>query len=81
MTADRSRLSILILHRLGDPLAWRTAVRDLEYLLPDHLPEHGQIGCHSIKFLSTAARNTEPRNHLVKNQKRIVVRAFVTQDR
>ena len=43
MTADRSRLSILILHRLGDPLAWRTAVRDLEYLLPDHLPEHDYV--------------------------------------
>ena len=34
------RLAILILHGLGDPLSWRTAVRDLEYLLPDHAPEH-----------------------------------------
>ena len=33
-------LNILILHGLGDPRYWRTAVRDLEYLLPDHAPEH-----------------------------------------
>ena len=37
---DDERLAILILHGLGDPLAWRVAVRDLEYLLPDHAPEH-----------------------------------------
>lgn len=40
---DRSRLAILILHRLGDPLAWRAAVRDLEYLLPDHSPDHDYV--------------------------------------
>ena len=33
----------MILHGLGDPLAWRAAVRDVEYLLPDHLPEHDYI--------------------------------------
>ena len=37
------RLTILILHRLGDPLAWRAAVRDVEYLLPDHSPDHDYI--------------------------------------
>ena len=43
MTSDNSRLAILILHRLGDPLFWRAAVRDLEYLLPDHAPDHDYI--------------------------------------
>ena len=43
MTARDSRLAILVLHRLGDPQAWRAAVRDLEYLLPDHLPSHDYI--------------------------------------
>lgn len=43
MTAVTSRLAILILHGLGDPLTWRAAVRGLEYLLPDHLPEHDYI--------------------------------------
>jgi hypothetical protein len=33
-------LNILVLHRLGDPLYWRTAVRDLEFLLPDHAGQH-----------------------------------------
>lgn len=33
-------LNILVLHRLGDPLYWRTAVRDLEFLLPDHADAH-----------------------------------------
>ena len=37
------RLNILVLHRLGDPLYWRTAVRDLEYLLPDHAGTHSYI--------------------------------------
>jgi hypothetical protein len=36
-------LNILVLHRLGDPLYWRTAVRDLEYLLPDHAGAHRYI--------------------------------------
>jgi len=43
MTTDHSRLAILILHRLGDPAAWRTAVRDVEYILPDHAPGHDYI--------------------------------------
>src|SRR5687767_10141606 len=43
MTARDSRLAILVLHRLGDPQAWRAAVRDLEYLLPDHLPSHDYV--------------------------------------
>jgi len=43
VTARDSRLAVLILHGLGDPQAWRTAVRDVEYLLPDHLPEHDYI--------------------------------------
>jgi hypothetical protein len=37
------RLAILILHGLGDPLAWRAAVRDVELLLPDHAPEHAYV--------------------------------------
>lgn len=37
------RLAILILHRLGDPLGWRAAVRDVEYLLPEHSPDHDYI--------------------------------------
>lgn len=36
-------LNILVLHRLGDPLYWRTAVRDLEHLLPDHAGAHRYI--------------------------------------
>lgn len=36
-------LNILVLHRLGDPRYWRTAVRDLEYLLPDHAGAHHYI--------------------------------------
>ena len=36
-------LNILILHRLGDPLYWRAAVRDLEHLLPDHAPHHRYV--------------------------------------
>lgn len=36
-------LNILILHRLGDPLYWRAAVRDLEHLLPDHAPGHRYV--------------------------------------
>ena len=36
-------LNILVLHRLGDPRAWRTSVRDLEFLLPDHAPAHRYI--------------------------------------
>lgn len=36
-------LNILVLHRLGDPLYWRTAVRDLEHLLPDHAAAHRYI--------------------------------------
>ena len=36
-------LTILILHNLGDPLGWRAAVRDLEYLLPDHAPAHNYL--------------------------------------
>ena len=43
MTVADSKLAILVLHGLGDPEAWRAAVRDVEYLLPDHLPEHDYI--------------------------------------
>ena len=43
MTAGDSRLAVLVLHGLGDPQTWRTAVRDVEYLLPDHLPEHDYL--------------------------------------
>ena len=32
-------MNILILHCMGDPLNWRAAVRDLEYLLPKCRPE------------------------------------------
>lgn len=39
----KDALNILVLHRLGDPLYWRTAVRDLEYLLPDHAGAHHYI--------------------------------------
>ena len=36
-------LNILILHRLGDPRHWRTSVRDLEFLLPDHARDHHYV--------------------------------------
>jgi hypothetical protein len=39
----RSPLNILVLHRLGDPRYWRTAVRDLEFLLPDHAAGHHYV--------------------------------------
>jgi hypothetical protein len=38
-----AKLNILVLHKLGDPLTWRTAVRDLEYMLPTYAPEHNHI--------------------------------------
>ncbi|MGF1530283.1 MAG: hypothetical protein ACFCU4_02870 [Puniceicoccaceae bacterium] len=37
------RLKILILHRMGDPLLWRKAVSDHEFLLPKHAPDHDYI--------------------------------------
>ncbi|MEN1760782.1 hypothetical protein [Anoxynatronum sibiricum] len=37
------KLNILILHRMGDPRIWRSAVRDIEYSLPDYAPEHHYI--------------------------------------
>jgi hypothetical protein len=37
------RLAILILHRMGDPRSWRTAVRDLELMLPTCAPQHEYI--------------------------------------
>jgi hypothetical protein len=43
VTGGASRLAVLILHGLGDPRSWRAAVRDVEYLLPDHLPAHDYI--------------------------------------
>ena len=36
-------LTVLILHSLGDPTSWRTAVRDLEHLLPEHAPDHNYL--------------------------------------
>ena len=42
-------LAVLILHGLGDPLAWRAAVRDVEYLLPDHAPEHAYV-VHEVEL-------------------------------
>lgn len=36
-------LNILILHRLGDPRYWRTSVRALEFLLPDHARAHHYV--------------------------------------
>jgi hypothetical protein len=49
VTAGDSRLAVLILHGLGDPQTWRTAVRDVEYLLPDHLPRHDYV-VHSAEL-------------------------------
>jgi hypothetical protein len=37
------KLNILVLHKLGDPRKWRTAVRDLEFMLPTNAPEHNYI--------------------------------------
>ncbi len=37
------RLKILILHRMGDPLLWRKAVSDHEFLLPNQAPDHDYI--------------------------------------
>ena len=48
MTPADSKLAILVLHGLGDPESWRAAVRDVEYLLPDHLPQHDYI-VHAIE--------------------------------
>ena len=59
MMPDDSRLAILILHRLGDPQAWRTAVRDLEYLLPDHLPNHHYIVHSGEQALPEFVRQTK----------------------
>ena len=36
-------MTILTLHRMGDPRSWRTAVRDLELMLPTCAPEHDYI--------------------------------------
>src|SRR5262249_7690284 len=47
----------------------------------NYFSERSQVRLHSIDLLCTAARNTETRDHLVKNKKRIVSRAFLTQDR
>ena len=52
------RLAILILHGLGDPAAWRTAVRDLEYLLPDHQTGHHYIVHSSEQPLPEFVRQT-----------------------
>jgi len=37
------KLNILVLHKMGDPLLWRTAVRDLEFMLPTYAPKHNYI--------------------------------------
>ncbi len=37
------KLNILILHNMGDPITWRSSVRDLEFCLPDYAPEHNYI--------------------------------------
>ena len=37
------RLNILILHKMGDPLKWRNAVKDLEFLLPQCYPDHNYL--------------------------------------
>lgn len=34
-----TRLRVLVLHRMGDPRKWREAVRSLEYMIPDCLPD------------------------------------------
>ncbi len=39
----KEHLNILVLHRMGDPRFWRTAVRDLEFMLPTYAPEHNYI--------------------------------------
>lgn len=36
-------LNILILHRMGDPKKWRSAVRELELALPEQRPEHNYV--------------------------------------
>ena len=37
------KLNILILYKMGDPRQWRTAVRDLEFMLPTSAPNHNYI--------------------------------------
>jgi len=37
------KLNILALHRMGDPLYWRTSVKELEFMLPTYAPEHNYI--------------------------------------
>ncbi len=37
------KMNILVLHRMGDPLYWRQAVRELEYMLPTYAPDHNYI--------------------------------------
>ncbi len=37
------KLNILVLHRMGDPLLWRTAVKDLEFMLPTYAAEYNYI--------------------------------------
>lgn len=39
----KEHLNILVLHRMGDPIFWRSAVRDLEFMLPTYAPEHNYI--------------------------------------
>jgi len=59
VTSGDSKLAILILHGLGDPRAWRTAVRDVEYLLPDHLPQHDYIVHDAALPLPAFVRQTK----------------------
>ena len=37
------KLNILVLYQMGDPKYWRSAVRDLEFMLPVHAPAHHYI--------------------------------------
>ena len=59
MTDSDVRLKILVLHRLGDPVRWRKAVRDLEYLLPDHAPNHDFIVHAAEQPLPEFVRNVK----------------------
>ncbi len=43
------RLNILVLHMMGDPRYWRTAVEDLEYMLPTYAPHHNYI-VHAVEY-------------------------------
>jgi hypothetical protein len=37
------KLNILVIHKMRDPLSWRTAIKDLEFMLPTYAPEHNYI--------------------------------------